>query len=407
MPRTTPKLAILLLGLPLLISACGAPGGAAAGDATPSATPHGYVAGAQDNPDPQIGLLTSEHHSGRSPLLALLTGTPVDAGTFGRVDAVAQDGRYAFLTAEGQVHVLDTGAWTVDHGDHKHYYSAEPGLVGTISVPGAGTVAGDGMSVAVFSASEGYASIYRHQDLDAGTVAETARITTTPHRGIVVPYEEHFIVSLAGQEGTAPSGIEVRDAQNQTVLPQQSCPGLSAQAQTRAGVVLSCADGALLVTEDDGAFAAEKIPYPADAAGLPPVTILEHRPGSNELAAPAGDKGIWHLNVSKRTWTLLATPVPVVAASAVGDGKRVLALGVDGSLLSVDPAKGTVSARAELLEPLPLSGKTPPQIRIDSSRAYVSDPARSRALEIDYKADLRVARTFDLPASDIMLEVGL
>ncbi|WP_245828064.1 hypothetical protein [Sinomonas mesophila] len=403
-----PKLATLLLGLPLLMTACAAPGGAGdAGAASPSAIPHGYIAGAQEQPEPQIGLLTVDQKSGTSHLLSLLTEATVDTGAFGRVDAVEQEGRYAFVTAEGLVHVLDTGAWTVDHGDHKHYYSAEPGSVGTISVPGAGAVAGDGMSVAVFSTSEGYASVYRHEDLDAGIVAEKARTTSTPHQGRVIPYGDHFIVSIAGQDGTAPMGIEVRDADNQVVLPQQSCPGLSAHTWTRVGVVLSCADGALLVRENDGAFAAEKIPYPAEAAGLPPVTKLEHRPGSNELAAPAGEKGIWHLNVSKKTWTLLATPVPVVAASAVGDGKRVLALGVDGSLMSVDPAKGTLSARAQLLEPLPPTRDTMPQIRIDSSRAYLSDPGRSRALEIDYKADLRVARTFDLPASDIMLEVGL
>ena len=405
MPRTTPKLATLLLGLPLLVSACGAPAGAPDAGAAPSATPHGYIAGAQEKPEPQIGLLTVEQETGKAQLLSLLTGGTVDAGAFGRVDGVHQDGRYAFLTAEGRVQAFDTGAWTVDHGDHKHYYSAEPGPAGTLTVPDPGAVAGDGMSVAVFSTSGGYASVYRHQDLDAGTAAEKLRITTTPHQGIVIPYEEHYIASIAGPEGGAPSGIEVRDAEDRTVLPLQGCPGLSAHAMTRVGVVLSCADGALLVTAADGAFAAEKIPYPA-GAGLPPATSLDHRPGSNELAAPAGETGIWHLNVSKRAWTHVAAPVPVVAASAVGDGKRVLALGVDGSLMSIDPAKGTVSARAEVLEPLSPDSGTTPQIRVDSSRAYLSDPRRSRVLEIDYKADLRVARTFDVPASDIMLEVG-
>jgi hypothetical protein len=400
------KLHALLLGVPLLVSACGTSGPDQAAPPS-SATPHGYIAGAQEEPEPQTGLLTFKQDTGKAQLLSLLTEETVDAGAFGPIDAVQQEGRYAFISSGDEVKVFDTGAWTVDHGDHKHYYSSEPGPVGTVSVPHAGAVAGDGAFVAVFSESEGYASIYSHKDLDADKVVEAARITTSPHQGRVIPYKEHFIASLAGNEGAAPTGIEVRDAQDKTVLTRQSCPGLSAHAKTRAGMVLACTDGALLITEDNGTFAAEKITYPANAAGIPPASSLEHRPGSNELAAPAGDGGIWHLNASKRKWTYLKTPVPVVAASAVGDGKRVLAIGVDGSLLSVNPASGEVINRSALLAPLPGTLANKPQIRVDTSRAYVSDPVGSTVREIDYADGLRAARSFNVPAADIMLEVGL
>lgn len=401
-----PKLPALLLGLPLLVSACGTSGADQAAPSS-SAAPHGYIAGAQEEPEPQTGLLTFKQDTGKAQLLSLLTEETVDAGAFGPIDAVQQEGRYAFISSDDHVNVFDTGAWTVDHGDHKHYYSSEPGPVGTINVPHAGAVAGDGAFIAVFSESEGYASIYSHKDLDAGKVVESARITASPHQGRVIPFKEHFIASLAANEGSAPTGVEVRDAQDKTVLANQSCPGLSAHAKTRAGMVLACTDGALLITEDNGTFAAEKITYPANAAGIPPAASLEHRPGSNELAAPAADGGIWHLNVSKRKWTHLKTPVPVVTASAVGDGKRVLAIGVDGSLLSVNPASGEVINRSALLAPLPETLANKPHIRIDTSRAYVSDPVGSTVREIDYADGLRAARSFKVPAADIMLEVGL
>lgn len=404
MHRTTRRLPVLLLGLPLLLSACAATGTGI--QAAPVATPHGYVAGAQENPEPQNGLLTLDRETGESQLLSLLTDETVDAGTFGPVDAVHQDGRYALVTTQDGVKVFDTGAWTVDHGDHVHYYSSAPGPVGTISIPDAGAVAGDGSAIAVFSESGGYAAIYKHKDLDARQVVESARITSTPHQGMVIPYEGHFIASVAG-EGAAPGAVEVRDATNGTVLSEQPCAGSSAHATTRVGVVLACTDGALLITEDEGQFAAEKIPYPADAAGIPPVTRLEHRKGSNELAAPAGDGGIWHLNVSKRSWKHLKTPVPVVTASAVGDSKRVLALGVDGSLMTFNPSSGEVTAHAEMLAPLSAGAAAAPQLRIDTARAYLSDPAGSTVREIDYADGLRVARTFDVPAADMMLETGL
>jgi hypothetical protein len=406
MHRTTAKLPILLFGLPLLLSACAAAGTGNRTAASAETTPHGYVAGAQENPEPQTSLLTLDRGTGKSQLLSLLTEKTVDAGTFGPVDAVQQDGRYALVTTQDGVTVFDTGAWTVDHGDHAHYYSSTPGPVGSISLPDPGAVAGDGSSIAVFSASGGYASIYKHQDLDARQVVESARITSTPHQGIVIPFEGHFIASTAG-EGTAPGAVEVRDAENNTVLSEQPCAGASAHATTRVGAVLACTDGAVVITEDDGQFAAEKIPYPADAAGIPPATRLEHRKGSNELAAPAGDGGVWHLNVSKRSWKYLKTPVPVAAASAVGDSKRVLALGVDGSLMSINPSSGEVTAQVAMLGPLSDQAGAAPQLRIDTARAYLSDPVGSTVSEIDYADGLRVARTFDVPAADMMLETGL
>lgn len=406
MHRTSHKLPVLLLGLPLLLAGCGAAGAGSQPATTADATPHGYVAGAQENPEPQIGLLSFNQETGAAQLLSLLTEETSDAGTFGPVDAIQQDGRYALVTTQDGVEVFDTGAWTVDHGDHVHYYSSEPGSKGRLPVPDAGTVAGDGKSIAVFSESGGYASIHTHKDLDAGSLAESLRITTTPHEGLVVPYEGHYIASIAGSAGAAPGGIEVRDGKDRAVLGRQDCPGLSAHATTRAGVVLACTDGALLIAEDGGTFAGEKIPYPDGGGGLPPATSLEHRPGSNELAGPAGDAGVWHLNVSKRVWTLLKTPVPAVAASAVGDTKRVLALCADGSLMTLNPATGEVSAQAPMLAPLSATG-TLPQLRIDAARAYLVDPAGSAVHEIDYAEGLRTARTFGVPAADIVLETGL
>lgn len=402
MHRTLTKVPLILLGFPLLISACGAPATSDAGTApTPEATPHGYIEGAQENAEPQTGLLTLDRETGEAQLLSLLTEETVDAGTFGPVDEVHQDGRYAFITSGDRVEVFDTGAWTVPHGDHRHYYSTEPGTVGSIEIAQPGVIAGDGSTVAVFSESSGYASLFSTKDLDAGEITETGRITTSPHIGVVIPFEDHFLASIAGDDG-APDGVEVRTMEDETVLAKQSCPGLSGHAQTRAGVVFSCTDGALLVSEDDGAFTAERIPYPT-GVDIESATTLQHRPGSNELAGPAGDAGVWHLDVPERTWTLLKTSVPVAAAAAVGDTQHVLAVGTDGSLLSLDPASGEVLTTAPLLE----AGADSFQLRIDTARAYVGDPASSKVYEVDYADNLRVARTFDVPSADFVLETGL
>lgn len=416
MHRTPPKVPLLLLGLPLLLTACGAPAASDAGTAPAAsdagtapaaeATPHGYIEGAQENAEPQTGLFTFDRETGEAQLLSLLTEETVDAGAFGPVDAVHHDVRYAFVSSGDTVEVFDTGAWTVPHGDHKHYYSTEPKAVGTIDLPNPGSVAGDGSTVAVFSDSEGYASLFTTEDLDAGVITETGRITTSPHNGVVVPFKDYFLASTGSDKepDSKPDGVEVRDSENQTVLAKESCPGLSSHAQTRVGVVFACTDGALLFTEDDDAVLAEHIPYPS--GGASPAVNLEHRPGSNEISGPAGKDGVWHLDVPERVLNLLETPVPVVTAAAVGDMQHVLAVGADGSLLSLDPTSGEVLNSTELLKTEP-DPDNPPQLRIDTSRAYVSDPASSTVFEIDYADNLRVARTFDVPAVDFLLETGL
>jgi hypothetical protein len=111
--------------------------------------------------------------------------------------------------------------------------------------------------------------------------------------------------------------------------------------------------------------------------------------------------------VSKRSWKYLKTPVPVATASAVGDTKRVLALGVDGSLMTLNPSSGEVTAHVAMLAPLSAGAGALAQLRIDTARAYLGDPDGSTVREIDYADGLRVARTFDAPAADIVLETGL
>lgn len=179
----------------------------------------------------------------------------------------------------------------------------------------------------------------------------------------------------------------------------------------RKGVVFNCADGALLVSEDDGTFTGRKIPYPAGTPAQQRAVQLSHRPGTNELAGPAGTSGIWHLDVAAGAWTLLPTGSAVLAAAAVGDGRTVLAVDADGALSARDAATGSITARTPLLAPggaLP-DGAAPrtPALAIDTSRAYLNDPATGAVYEIDYADALRTARTLDAghPAS-LLVETG-
>jgi hypothetical protein len=357
--------------------ACGAPPEPA------EEPPHGYVAGAEETAEAQPRLVVAG--DGVVRVLDLVTEEVQEVA---RVDAtsLAGDGRYAYAgTADGSVRVVDSGSWMVDHGDHVHYYRAAAREVGT--VPGREpAVHGD---PAVTALADGSVRLLDRARLDGGAVAELA---TIPGRGPAVPFGGHVLV--------AAEQVAVHDrAGAQVATIAEPCPQPEGATATRRGVVFGCADGALLVTGSGGAFRGEKIPNPR--ADVERAREFHHRPGSTTLTATAGGTGIWVLDVGQRSWTLHETG-PVVAVDTAGAGTPLLTLTADGVLHALDPVSGAELARNPLLAAA--AGAT---IEVDTSRAYVNDPATGVIHEIDYGDALRVARTFDLGgAVTHMVETG-
>jgi hypothetical protein len=363
-----------------VITACGAPPEPA------EEPPHGFVAGAEETAEAQPRLVVAG--DGVVRVLDLVTE---EVHEVARVDAtsLAGDGRHAYVGAsDGSVRVVDGGSWMVDHGDHVHYYRAAVREVG--AVPAARPVAAHGdPAVTALTLADGTVRLLARARLDAGTVAELA---TLP--GPAVPYGGHVLV--------AAEQVAVHDrAGAQVATIAEPCPQPEGAAVARRAVVFGCADGALLVTESDGAFRGEKIPYPRPDVGR--AQEFHHRSGSATLTATAGETGIWALDVGARTWTLHETG-PVVAVNTAGAGTPLLTLTADGVLHALDPASGRELARNPLLSAPVAAGAT---IEVDAARAYVNDPATGVVQEIDYGDALRVARTFHLGgAVTHMVETG-
>ena len=296
---------IAVLATVLLLTGCAA-------EEPPPAVPHGYVEGAEETAEAQSRLVLADD-DGAVRVLDLITEEVTELGPVDGVDAIRGDGRYAHLTDGDTTHVVDSGGWMVDHGDHVHYYRTEPRM-----------------------ASE------------------------------------------------APEPVEA------------PCPDAGAPRETRRGTVFACTDGAVLV--DDGTRT--EIPYPATQA--PPAEELRHRGGSTTLAGISAGHGVWVLDVTAKTWTLLRTG-PVVAANTAGEGTPLLTLTADGVLHAHDIATGAETAATPLL-----TDRTgAPVIEVDPTRAYVNDPAARKVHEIDYNDNLRVARTFPLDIAPAhMVETG-
>ena len=438
----------------LALAAC-ATGSAADADADASTAAtgaigdgHGYVEGAVELQEPQLRLVAL---SADGALTAFDPATEESVVLADGVEAtrLVTDGRYVAASADdGSVTLVDGGAWTVPHGDHSHYYLADPRVVaepGDLD-GGAGAgearVASSASLTAVSFDGSGRGVVLDGEALADGERDELGRVDDLGAEGVLVPLGGAVVASVA----TGDAGEGVADAV-QVVTPQgdpvdgarASCPDLRGASATRVGVVVGCSDGALLVTEgeagtggssgegegagnassgsdtadasdaSDGAPAVtiERIPYPEGTAPADVATSFEQRPGRPALAAVAGTRGAWLLDARARSWTLVETPEPLLRATAVGDADDTV-VGVDASgrvvVLSPD---GLVAQTEPLLADDLVDGALPAGVRleVDASRSYVASPATGQVHEIDHADAARVARSFDLPAT-LLVETG-
>ncbi|MFD5140449.1 hypothetical protein ACFWMX_30085 [Streptomyces sp. NPDC058378] len=399
--RTTTALTCAVLAGSGLLAGCQNGSDAkspSAASASASAQPHGYVEGAEEASEQQSRLVLADAGTGAVEVLDLITE---DTSSLRRNDGVRSlrtDGRFAYLSSDGGTRVVDTGAWTVDHGDHVHYYRAAIRDVGAVAGAVSPRVHSD-QAVTAVSSAKGGTQLLDRKKLEDGAVPRGTELTGTGS-GVVVPYKERLLVTAAG---AGKDNVEVRDRDGAGVATlKEPCAQARGEAVTRRGVVFGCADGALLVSEDKGTFQAEKIPYGTSVGASERAAEFHHRAGSTTLAARSGDDAVWVLDVTDRSWTRVRTG-PVVAANTAGEGAPLLVLGEDGALTAYDIATRKSIARKKLLA----EGAESAAVEIDTSRAYVNDAAGRKVYEIDYSDHLRLARTFRLDFSPThMVEAG-
>jgi hypothetical protein len=377
--------AALIAGSLLLLTACSP-------SATPPAEaekPHGYVEGAAELTEPQLTLATVDA-AGELALLDLIDESVEAVGTIDGVTAVSTDGRFVFATGTEGVTIVDTGVWTVDHEDHSHYYRASPALVGTVEGEGDATLAGGGTVTAITFAASGESVLLDSAALGNGEIVEVDRVSAD----LVAPFGAATLVAADGM-------LTVRDQPDTGI----ACADPRGIIATRVGVVVGCDDGAILATMAAETVSFEAVPYPAAVAEAERAIEFRGRPGRPTVAALAGASGFWLLDTRERSWALLPaeSPLLLVAAADDTDG-HVVALAIDGRILTIDGATGsTLAATGPLLaatvaDPALLAGV---ELTVDANRAYVNAPAEGAVYEIDYADGARIARTFETPDSPV------
>ncbi|MBM9466403.1 hypothetical protein [Nakamurella leprariae] len=416
--RTAPLLPLGLVALGLTVAACsgGSPSGPTSSSPAASAPStaadgagdgfgdgYGASAGAAEMTEAQLRLAVVAP-DGRTTGIDLLTGGPLELPDLPAPDTVSTDGRYLFATAPDGLTVLDTGAWTVPHGDHSHYYLAEPRLMGPIPA-GTDTRAASAIAtVALLDPATGHGTVLDGAALGDGEITSTA--TDVEAAGVLVPLGEQLIAGTA-----AADAVRVLDATG-TPVPgaEVGCPDLAGTITSRVGVVVGCADGAVLATAGataDDPVTLDHIAYPEPVAAAERAREFAARKDRPSVAALAGERGAWVLDTRNRAWSLLETPVPLLAVTAVDDRDHtVVAVDRDGRILTLDAETGAVTGSSE---PLLADSVADPVLReavtieVDANRAYVNDPAGRRVLEIDHGDAARISREFATPDVPLFL----
>lgn len=379
-----------LLAATLTVTSCAA-SDAPAPASSASIPPNDGVdgGGAAEVASPALALLVADAN-GDLTLLDLETeerSTLVEADA--DAAAVLGVGRFAHVThVEGEataVDIIDSGRWTVPHGDHSHSFLGDAGVLGTIDGEGPADIRVGDSATAIRFGSE--LALIDHEKLADLDDAPRLTLPVDP-AGPVLPFSGHL---LAATDET----IEILDAEGTATGITAPCSTATDADITRVGAVFACETGAVLVTREvGGALAAELIPYPAVT---PSARDLSGRADRPDLAGVAADQGAWLLDSRAREWMLLSTDTPLLRAAAIGDDdSRTVVIATDGTV-RVLAEDGSELARTAPLLAASVSDPTlrdRVQLLVDARHAYVSDPATGAVHEIDH-ADGAVTRTLE------------
>jgi hypothetical protein len=397
-------LAVLPTALALaLLTGCatGAPATEAAPQPTEAPAGHGEVEGAAEVPEPPLALVSIDA-AGAVGSLDLLDGTVTDLGEVPAPQSSATDGRYVFAGTADGVSVIDSGVWTWDHVDHFHYYRAEPSLLGDIPGEGpvsvsTGLLATAGATGLYFSGSR-EAVLLDNAALSKGRIEERLRIQTDDTEGVIAPLGDGALIGAA-------DALNFYDADGTPSDSPAACDDPAGSITTRVGLVVGCADGAVLATVEDGVPVFERIPYPE--GGVERALAFDGRKGRPTVAGPAGEQGFWLLDTRERSWQLVPTPVALERVVAVDDEDgHVVALDEAGRVRVFAAESGSELAATEPVVDV-AAGGSGVALFVDGQRAYVNDPGSGVVHEIAYADGARIARTLETPTdAAFFAEVG-
>ena len=300
---------------------------------------------------------------------------------FNRVNA-AGDQRHVFISTGSNFQLLDTGAWTIPHGDHTHSYTTTPKLTDTtFDAPLPGHVVQHAGQTIAFSDGDGKIQIFDDADLRNGqSPSPDIKEALEPHHGVAVALEDGTLVHTLGTED-ARTGAVAFDSEGNEIVRSEECPSIHGEAVASGETVgFGCEDGVLLFK--DGEFSKVDAPDPYGRAGTlkgseeSPVLLGDYKVDKD--ADNERPTRISLTNTETGEFQLVDLGVSYTSRSlGRGPSGEAVVLGTDGALHIIDPDT------AEEVNSFPVIDEweepeewqtTRPSLFIQKDRAYVTNP---------------------------------
>ena len=147
----------------------------------------------------------------------------------------AGDERHLLVSTGGKFQALDLGTWAEAHGDHSHYWTAEPTLtdVAYDAVEPGHVVVHEGRT-ALFDDGTGQVRVIDSEHIADADAAAREYTTPSPHHGVAVELTDDTLVVSEGTE-EARTGIRVLDGDGEEIAASLERPTRVSLIDTRNG----------------------------------------------------------------------------------------------------------------------------------------------------------------------------
>ncbi|MBO1752781.1 hypothetical protein J4G33_13290 [Actinotalea sp. BY-33] len=322
----------------------------------------------------------------------------------------AGDGRHVLVSTtsgdEAGFQVLDMGTWSEGHGDHDHYYTAEPELTDVVfSAETPGHAIPHGGVTTLFDDATGEITFFDPSELGDGMPEVETTSTPEAHHGFAFRLDDGSLVTTIGDEDSR-SGMLVTDADGTEIASSEECPGVHGEAVAEGEVVIAgCDDGVLIY--DGSEITKVASPHEYGRIGNQFTTAdstialgdYKHDPDQG-----LGLHEITLIDTAAKTLQVIHLPEGVEYTFrdlARGPEGEALVLGTDGALHVLDETTGDVVASHPVIDAWEVPEEwqaAHPAIKVLGETAYVTDPANQQVHAVDIPTG-EVYLTGDLPAA--------
>ncbi|UOY03465.1 zinc metallochaperone AztD [Blastococcus sp. PRF04-17] len=388
-PPLIPRVLALSAALPLLLAAgCAANGGGSAASPATSEAPTTTDPTEVGSSAPRLALT---YDGGIQVLdattLEVLADELLDG--FNRLNP-AGDGRHFLVSTSGGFRLLDGGAWAEPHGDHSHYYTADPALTDIVfEAEKPGHVVSHAGRTVLFDDGTGEVTAFDSADL-ADPDREMLRFATPEaHHGVAVELENGTMLVSEGTEEER-TGVRILDADGEEIAATDECPAVHGETVAAdEAIVIGCQDGAVLYTGGE----LTKITSPDPYGRIGNQFGTEDSPivlGDYERSAEDRSSTVALIDTTTAQLRLVDLPAPYWYRSfARGENGEGLVLTYDGALQVIDPVAGTVIRSIPVTGPWKESDdwQNPhPNVVVVDGIAYVTEPATRMLHAVDISA---------------------